>query len=532
MLNPNEASYRYVTTSIPYVNGKPHIGHALEYVQADVLARWARLRGYRVRLQTGADENALKNVQAAQKEGVSVDALVARNAERFRDLATCLNLALDNFIRTSVEPAHVVAVHKFWRACAAHGDIYKKKYSGLYCVNCEQFYEGEELQNGLCPVHETRPERVEEENYFFRLSRYQQALLRHIETDTLQIVPETRKNEVLSFIRRGLRDFSISRSHQRAHGWGIPVPDDPQQVIYVWFDALINYISGLGYGASDPRSELFDRYWQSGAPIHVIGKDITRFHAIYWPAMLLSAGIPLPAIVLVHGFLTVNGAKISKSKGNVIDPLALVDQYGAEALRYYLLRKVPTTADGDFSATELRQSYDSELANQLGNLLNRTVRMVERYQDGAIPTPHGQTALEEALVQTAAQVAAQVEAELSEFALHKATAAIWTLISAANKYVVDVAPWNLAQASANGDEQATQRLATSLYTTAEALRLIAELLRPFLPHTAAAIARQLGTALAREDAWPAALQWGSLTPGILVQAEVTLFPKAHIGAAK
>ncbi|MCB0084295.1 MAG: class I tRNA ligase family protein, partial [Caldilineaceae bacterium] len=333
------------------------------------------------------------------------------------------------------------------------------------------------------------------------------------------------RNEVISFVRSGLDDLSVSRT---TLDWGIPVPGHPGHVMYVWIDALNNYVTATGVLSNDDNERL--RFWPCN--VHVIGKDIIRFHAIYWPAMLLSAGIPLPAIVLVHGFLTVNGAKISKSKGNVIDPLALVDQYGAEALRYYLLRKVPTTADGDFSEGELRQSYDSELANQLGNLLNRTVRMIERYHAGAIPTPHAQTALEEVLMQTAVQVAAQVEAELHEFALHKATAAIWTLVSAANKYVVDVAPWNLAQARANGDDQAAQRLATTLYTTAEALRLIAELLRPFLPLTAAAIAQQLGSALAREGAWPAALQWGLLTPGISVQAEATLFPKAHIGAAK
>ncbi|MEZ4658338.1 MAG: class I tRNA ligase family protein [Caldilineaceae bacterium] len=528
----NDCSYRYVTTSIPYVNGAPHIGHALEYVQADVLARYARLRGYCVRLQTGADENALKNVQAAQKGGITVEALVARNAERFRDLAVCLGLALDNFIRTSVEPAHVTAVHKFWRASAERGDIYNKAYRGLYCVNCEQFYEEEELQNGLCPIHETQPDLVEEENYFFRLSRYQDALLQHIDSDALHIVPETRKNEMLSFIRRGLRDFSISRSQARAHGWGIPVPDDPGQVIYVWFDALINYISGLDYGASGQRATLFDTFWPSGAPLHVIGKDITRFHAIYWPAMLLSAGVPLPATVLVHGFLTANGVKISKSKGNVIDPLALAAQYGTEALRYYLLRKIPATADGDFSEAELRQSYDSELANQLGNLLNRTVRMIERYHNCIIPAPHQRTPLEAALIQTGVQAVSQVEAELNDFALHKATAAIWTLVSAANKYLVDAAPWNLAKASADGDALAEERLATSLYTTAEALRLIAELLRPFLPTTAAAIARQLGIALAPQGAWLTALQWGVLAPGSRVQPAETLFPKGENNAPR
>lgn len=521
----DEAAFRYVTTSIPYVNGAPHIGHALEYVQADVLARHARLSGYCVRLQTGADENALKNVQAAQKESVPVAALVARNAERFQELARCLNLALDNFIRTSVDPNHLAAVHTFWRACAESGDIYKKAYQGLYCVGCEQFYEVDELREGLCPVHEVAPELVAEENYFFRLSRYQDALLAQIEADKLYIVPETRKNEVLSFIRRGLRDFSISRSQERAHGWGIPVPDDASQVIYVWFDALINYISGLHFGAVGEEATLYNHFWLRGAPLHVIGKDIARFHAIYWPAMLLSAGAPLPATLLIHGFLTVNGAKISKSKGNGVDPLALAKRYGTEPLRYYLLRKVPATADGDFSEAELRQSYASELANQLGNLLNRLVHMVTRYHKGVVPAAYQYSEVDEALIQAATETGALVEAELRHCAFHKATAAIWSFIGAVNKYVVDVEPWNLAKASGQGDAEATERLATCLYTTAEALRVIAELLRPFLPTTASAIAAQLGSALAEDGGWEEALQWGVLAPGSQVQPGATLFPK-------
>ena len=326
----------YITTSIPYVNAQPHIGHALEMIQADTLARYHRLCGDEVRLQSGADENALKNVQAAQQLGLSTAELVAQNAARFAALEETLSLSLDDFIRTSVEARHHLGVAQIWRACAAHGDIYRKSYEGLYCVGCELFYSEAELVDGRCPIHGTTPEVVAEENYFFRLSRYGNALAALIGDDRLRIVPESRKNEMLSFIERGLEDFSISRSAARANGWGIPVPDDPGQVIYVWFDALVNYITGPGY-ATDAAA--YQRFWCDGTErLHIIGKDITRFHAIYWPAMLLSAGLPLPTTILVHGFINADGRKMSKTTGNVIDPVALVDAWGVDALRYYLLR--------------------------------------------------------------------------------------------------------------------------------------------------------------------------------------------------
>lgn len=509
----------YITTSIPYVNAQPHIGHALEYVQADVLARYRRAGGNPARLQTGTDENALKNVQAAEREGISTAALVERNAVRFQELAHVLGMSHDHFIRTGGDAQHRRGVHKFWRACAERGDIYKRAYRGLYCVGCEQFYSEEELVDGRCPVHETAPEPVAEENYFFRLSRYQGELERRIASGELAIVPESRRNEILSFIRRGLQDFSISRSRARAHGWGIPVPDDPEQVIYVWFDALINYITGLGYAEDAPS---FQRYWQPDAhQVHVIGKDIVRFHAIYWPAMLLSAGLPLPRTVLVHGFITVDGVKISKSKGNTVDPFDLVARFGQDAVRYYLLRKIPATADGNFSEAELAQAYSGELADQLGNLLHRVVKMVERYCDGVVPAAGEWADIDRQLEEAVAHAQRQVVSEMEQYAFHKALAAIWSLIAAANKYVVECEPWTLAKQRAHDHADgaaAEERLQTVLYVLVDALRRIAQLLAPFLPATAHEIEAQLGRRRAEAGA-------NGAVSGAKVQSAKTLFPK-------
>lgn len=488
--NEGQATW-YISTSIPYVNAQPHIGHALEAIQVDALARYYRSCGYRVRAQTGTDENSLKNVQAAEREGISTAALVEQNSARFRALATTLGIAFDDFIRTSAEQRHVDGVYQLWRACAARGDIYKRAYRGLYCVGCEQFYDESELTEGRCPIHGTPPDVIEEENYFFRLSRYQDELLHRIETDQLRIAPETRKSEVLSFIRRGLHDFSISRSQARAKGWGIPVPDDASQVIYVWFDALTNYISALGYSQ---EAADYQTYWaHSCQRIHVIGKDITRFHAIYWPAMLLSAQAPLPTTIFVHGFITSAGQKISKSLGNTIDPVVLAEQYGQDALRYYLLRKIPATDDGDFTVAEFIRTYNADLADQLGNLLNRVTKMIVQYTDGVVPAPGLLSDVDQQLINLAVETETQVSEELAKFALHKALAAIWRLIAATNKYVVEVEPWLLARQIKNDNNSgAKQRLATTLYVLAEALRRIAHYLTPFLPATAAAMTQQLG----------------------------------------
>ncbi len=533
---PEQARRRrwYITTAIPYVNARPHIGFALECVQTDSFARFHRQLGKDVYFLTGADENSLKNAQAAEREGISTQALVDRNAEYFRELRGTLDLSTDDFIRTSVEPRHLEGVRKLWEACAARGDIYKKPYSGLYCVGCEQFYTEAELEDGLCPEHHTRPELVEEENYFFRLSRYSDELLRLIESDELRIVPQTRKNEVTSFIRRGLADFSISRSRARARDWGIPVPGDPEQVMYVWFDALGNYITALGYADDGP---LYQRYWVHGDDrVHVIGKGIVRFHAIYWPAMLLSAGVPLPTTIFVHGYVTVGREKISKSLGNVVDPGALVEQYGTEAVRYYLLRELPAYEDGDFTIERFHRAYNADLADQLGNLLNRTVSMIGRYYGGVVPAPAGEAdavdraEVDRALVATAEGVRGRVEAAMARFDPQAALEAIWELVGHANKYVAAVEPWTLAKRrktdTADGDTQAEGRLATVLYNLVESLRLVAVYLTPFLPATSQGIASQLGVSLAAPAVWSEqTLRWGGYVAGTRVQPGGVLFPK-------
>ncbi len=515
----------YVTTSIPYVNAKPHIGFALEAILTDALARYHRLKGEDVWFLTGTDENSLKNVQAAEREGVPTQALVDRNAAQFRALREPLNLSNDDFIRTSNDPRHLAGVRKLWAACAASGDIYKRAYRGLYCVGCEQFYTPDELVDGLCPVHLTPPELVEEENYFFRLSRYADRLRELIESDQVRIVPQTRKNEALSFIRMGLEDFSISRSRARAHDWGVPVPGDPQQVMYVWFDALGNYITALGYADDGP---LYQRFWvQNPRRVHVIGKDILRFHTIYWPAMLLSARVPLPTSVFVHGFITLEGGKISKSLGNVIDPIELTDRYGTDALRYYLLSQIHATEDGDFSLERFIRTYNVDLADQLGNLLNRVVNMVSRYYGGVVPAPGALEEIDQRLVSLADGLRERVDAAMEQFAPHEALAAIWELVGAANKYVAEVEPWTLAKRRKDGPESTTaeQRLATTLYHLVETLRLVAHYCAPFIPATAEGIARQLGIALDTSGDWAQVSRWGGYPAGTTLRPGGVLFPK-------
>ncbi len=515
----------YITTAIPYVNARPHIGFALEAILTDALARYHRLKGEDVWFLTGADENSLKNVQAAEREGIPTQALVDRNAAQFRGLREPLNLSFDDFIRTSNDPRHLVGVRKLWEACAASGDIYKRAYRGLYCVGCEQFYAESELVDGLCPEHLTPPELVEEENYFFRLSRYADQLYELIESDQLRIVPQTRKNETLGFIRLGLEDFSISRSQARARNWGIPVPGDPAQVMYVWFDALGNYITALGYADEGP---LYQRYWaQNPERNHVIGKGILRFHTVYWPAMLLSAGVPLPTSVLVHGYVTIEHEKISKSRGNTIDPVELAERYGTDALRYYLLREIRATEDGDFSLERFINTYHGDLADQLGNLLNRVLSMVSRYYGGIVPAPGAPEAVDLRLISIAEGLPRRVDEAMQQFAPHEALAVIWELVGAANKYVAEVEPWTLAKQRKAGPESAAAeaRLATVLYHLVEALRLIAYYCAPFIPATAEGIAAQLGIAPEVGSDWAQVSRWGGYPAGTTVRPGSVLFPK-------
>lgn len=517
----------FITTTIAYVNGKPHIGLAEEFVQADAFARFRRLIGDDTYLLTGTDENSLKNVLAAEREGITPHELVERNSSWFKDLADSLGLSYDQFIRTAADPRHAAASQKIWRAVDASEDIYKRQYAGLYCVGCEQYYDESDLLDGLCPEHLVAPLLVEEENYFFRLSRYGPILHELISSDKLRIIPEFRKNEILSFISSGLQDFSISRSMTRAHGWGIPVPDDPSQVMYVWFDALTNYISALGY---DDDSELFQRFWVNNPHrVHALGKGVIRFHAVYWPAMLLSAGLPLPETEFVHGYINMAGAKVSKSLGNVIDPQQLVSQYGSEAVRYFLLRGISATRDADFNDIEhfhdqLRSRYNADLANDLGNLLNRTVSMIGRYRDGSIPAPSGDTRLECSVQETAARMSPSVVTAMESYDPQAALNAIWQVVTRANQYAEQTAPWTLAKAARGGDETAAERLSTALYTLAESVRLVAAALEPFLPDTGLRIRDQLGAA-SGDLPWRERLTWGVLPVGTRVASPQPIFPR-------
>ncbi|GAA1842682.1 methionine--tRNA ligase [Actinomadura bangladeshensis] len=466
----------YLTTTIPYVNARPHLGFALELVQADVLARHLR-RHDDVRFQAGTDDNSLKNVLAAQAAGIGVQDFVDARAEEFIGLAGPLSLSVDDVIRTSRDPRHRAGVERLWRACAAAGDLYRRHYEGLYCVGCEQFYGEAELPAGLCPEHGTAPHHVSEENWFFRLSRYAGRLHDLISTGRLRIEPAERRNEVLSFIAGGLEDFSISRSSERAHGWGIPVPGDPEQVIYVWWDALGNYITALDYGNNGAQ---FRKWWTGGGHrVHLVGKGVLRFHAVYWPAMLLSAGLPLPDEVLVHGYLTAGGRKISKSGGVTVDPVALARAYGTDAVRWWLLREVPRVGDVDFTAERLVQRANDELANGLGNLVNRVVSMVHRYRGGLVPTAGGPGELGE----VCGEVEGRVGAALGGFDFRQATAAVWEIVDEANRYINRVRPWELAK---GGDG----RLDAVLAELVLACRILSEQLAPFLPDLAARIGRQ------------------------------------------
>lgn len=486
----NQVNGFYVTTAIPYVNAAPHLGHALELVQADVLARHRRLRGQPVRFLTGTDENALKNVTAAKAAGLDIPVFVAANADRFAELRKVLGLSFDDFIRTSSDRRHAPGVERLWRQSAARGDFYRRRYHGLYCQGCEQFYAPAELRAGLCPEHGVAPEEVTESNWFFRLSRYGEQVLHALESGRVRVEPAARLNEVLSFVRAGLQDISVSRPAARAAGWGIPVPDDPEQVVYVWWDALANYVTALGYGGDD---RAYRRWWVDAAErVHVIGKGIVRFHAVYWLALLLSTGQPLPDAIFVHEYLTVDRAKLSKTAGNAVDPVELVERYGDDALRWWLLREVASLGDTDFTEERLLTRYHQDLANDLGNLVNRTVSLVHRYRHGAIGDTTPTFKAGDDLIRLCAALPASIDHALAAFDLRAATDAIWTVVSSANRLVEATKPWELARREKAGDEVAGERLDAVLTTLVSSCRTIARELTPFLPAGSAKLATQLG----------------------------------------
>lgn len=471
----------YITTAIPYVNASPHIGFALEVIQTDVIARYHRdVLGEDTWFLTGTDDNSLKNVQAAEKEGIPVREFVDRNSKVFAGLKESLNLSNDDFIRTTSKK-HFEGAQKLWKACEK--DIYKKKYKGLYCVGCEEFKKESELENGCCPEHpKDKIEVVEEENYFFALSKYQKQLEKIIGSDEYKIVPGTRKNEALSFVRQGLEDFSISRSKERAHGWGIPVPGDESQVIYVWFDALINYVTGIGYADDEKK---FKKYWP--ADVHVIGKGILKFHAIYWPAMLLSAGIDLPKELFVHGYVTVKGQKIGKSLGNVVDPSELVKKYGTDSIRYFLLRYIPSYQDGDFSLELFEERYESDLANDLGNLLQRVLVMINKYGIKVTSSDNDKDLSLGISGKMNNKLSKDVYNYLENLEFSNSLQYIWGFgITVLNTYIEQQKPWDLAKK----DQDELTKVLQKCFIT---LNSISDWLEPFMPETSERMKKQLKT---------------------------------------
>ncbi|NED95355.1 methionine--tRNA ligase [Phytoactinopolyspora alkaliphila] len=482
----------YITTSIPYVNAEPHLGHALEFVQADVLARHQRSRGLLVRFLTGTDDNALKNVTAARSAGVDVREFVDANARRFLGLQEPLSLSFDDVIRTSADLRHRIGVERLWEQCARQGDFYRRHYEGLYCGGCEQFYRQEDLPEGLCPEHRVTPEPVVEENWFFRLSRYAEPLLETVTSGQVRIEPATRRNEVLAFIRAGLEDFSVSRPAARANGWGIPVPGDPGHIIYVWWDALANYITALGYGGPDQRA--YQDWWvDSAARIHVIGKGITRFHAVYWLALLLSAGQPLPTTIHVHEYLTVDGAKLSKSTGNAISPEDLVRRFGTDAVRWWLLREVARLGDTDFTVERLVACANRNLANGIGNLQNRTLALVHKFRAGRIINPSRVNSLGSDLVTAYQTLPHVIDDALTRFDFRAATEGISSVVDTGNRLVEAARPWELARREKAGDLGASRDLDDVLGVLVDACRVVAHESRPFIPNGAAALLEQLSS---------------------------------------
>ena len=504
----------YVTTPIYYVNDLPHIGTAYTTVVADTLARYHRLRGEEVFFLTGVDEHGQHVAGAAERNGVTPQEWVDGMANHFTQVWEKLNVSNDFFIRTT-SPRHAEVARRFISDLYDKGDIYLDTYEGWYCVPDESFWLPSQLVQGKCPQCGREVEMVQEDNYFFRLSAYAERLLEHIEANPDFVQPEMRRNEVASFIRQGLTDQSISR---KTLTWGIPLPFDKSQVMYVWFDALLNYVSAIDYGIDDAR---FRSVWP--ADVHLIGKEILRFHAIIWPAMLMAAGLPLPRRVFAHGWLTVEGEKMSKSKGNTISPHELIAEYGVDAYRYYFLREFSFGYDGNFSHESMTGRYNADLANTLGNMVSRVLAMVERYRGGEVPAPGPEDGggADAALKEAAGRVFGEVHAHMQELAFHEALQAAWNYLGTVNRYVDETAAWDLAK-----DPSREGRLDAVLYNAVEAVRLTALLLLPSMPGTGEGIWRRLGYGDSIHlQHLPATGAWGLFPPGQRVGKGEPLFPR-------
>lgn len=503
----------YITTPIYYPSDKLHIGHSYCTVATDTMARYKRLRGYDVKFLTGTDEHGQKIERIAEKQGITPKQYVDKIVSGIKDLWKELDISYDHFIRTT-DDYHVKSVQKIFKQLYDQGDIYKSEYEGWYCTPCESFYTDVQLVDGKCPDCGREVERLKEESYFFRLSKYQDRLIKYIEEHPEFIQPQTRQNEMINnFLKPGLEDLCVSRT---SFNWGIPVTFDPKHIVYVWVDALTNYITALGYG-SDDDSE-FKKYWP--ADVHVVGKEIVRFHTIIWPAMLMALDLPLPKQVFGHGWLIIDGGKMSKSKGNVVDPKVLVDRYGVDAIRYFLLREIAFGQDGNFTNEALIQRINSDLANDLGNLVSRTVGMIEKYFDGKVPADREETEFDASLKDTAKAVTEKVDTLLDKMLFSDALTEIWTLIRRSNKYVDETQPWVLAK-----DDSQKAKLANVLYNLSEAIRIVSVLIQPFMPNTPKLIWKQLGVSEGEATTWDSAKTWGVLPADTVYTKGDVIFPR-------
>ncbi len=500
----------YITTPIYYVNDVPHIGHAYTTIAADVLDRWYTSGGYDSYFLTGTDEHGQKIEQSAQKKGVTPKELCDEVVQNFKRLWETLNIQNDDFIRTT-DKGHEEVVQEVFRRLLAQGDVYKGEYEGWYCVPCETYVpEAQMAEGNTCPDCHRPLTKMTEETYFFRLSKYQDALLDYYEKNKDAILPHERYNEVVSFIKSGLKDQSISRTTLK---WGIPLPGDDRHVIYVWFDALINYLSAMDFPKEDGK---WKKYWPSVR--HLVGKDIIRFHCVIWPAMLLALGVNPPVRVFAHGWWTVDGEKMSKSIGNVVDPFEMTELFSRDSFRYFLLREVPFGQDGNFSEMAMASRVNSDLANDLGNLLSRSLQMIQKYRDGVLPDFAEITELDTEIKKLAEATVGEMEEQLDRFAFDEALKTLWKLISRANKYIDETEPWKL------GKENNAARLDTVLRTLWEVLREVSILLAPFMPDTATKMTAQLGIEPMKRIDWV----WGKINSTVTIARGENLFPRLDL----
>ena len=504
----------YITTPIYYPSDNLHIGHAYTTVAADTMARFKRMTGHDVWFLTGSDEHGQKIERKAKSQGLTPREYIDPIVASFKNLWQLLDISYDDFIRTT-EDRHKKVVQAVFQKLYDQGDIYKSAYEGWYCTPCETFWTEGKLVDGNCPDCGRPVEWVREESYFFKMSKYADKLLKHIEENPEFIVPESRRNEMINFIKQGLEDLCVSRT---TFNWGIPVPFDPKHVAYVWVDALTNYISALGYGTENDY--LFNKYWP--ADVHLVGKDIVRFHTVIWPIILLALGVELPKKVVGHGWFVLEGGKMSKSKGNVVDPVKLVEKYGVDAVRYFLVREMPLGLDAVYSEEALINRINIDLANDLGNLLNRTLSMLEKFLGGEIPLPYEYEDIDREVIELAQSLPAQTEKMMDKFDLAGALANTWRLVTRLNKYIDEVAPWSLNK------EGKIDRLKTVLYVVLEGYRFITVLLKPVMPNFPAKVAEQLGLTDEALFTWDSLSNWGRLPAGVKTKKGEPLFPRLDL----